>query len=270
MRPLLALLAIAAGAEESHHRRLRIPEDTPLELRLRQTISSAESRVDERIEFEVVEDVRMGPLTVIPQGSLAWGILTAVEPKSRLRKNGKLDLDLQAVCLPNGLAAPLRAIQRGRINRRAADTGVADSVLALPALPVLMFLYGKDVVIRKGTEFAAFLAEDTQLDRATLDDPEPGACGPEAYPLRHARRLVAETPPELSVVAVRSNPEGAEIQVNGRFMGYTPATLKLQPGEHQVKLIQPGKAVWERVLAVTPGGLTNIQATLEGVVVVRR
>jgi hypothetical protein len=53
-------------------------------------------------------------------------------------------------------------------------------------------------------------------------------------------------------------------------MGFTPATLKLQPGEHQIKLIQPGKATWERVLAVTPGGVTSIQATLEGVVVVRR
>ncbi|MEZ5403510.1 MAG: PEGA domain-containing protein [Bryobacteraceae bacterium] len=261
-----AAALMAAPPIETHQKIVRVPADTEIDLRLRHTLSSAESKTDERIEFEVVDEVRLGDVIVIPRGSLAWGVLTAVEPKSRLRKNGKIDLDLQAVCLPDGSAAALRAVQRGMINRGAIDTNVSDSVLALPALPVLLFLYGKDITIPKGREFTAYLAEDIQLDRAGLEDPRPGVCTPGVDP------FAAPQPAEdvLSTVDVRSNPDGAEIVVNGRFMGFTPATLRLAAGEHQVKLLKPGKATWERLLVVTPGGETRIQAAMEDTLVVSR
>ncbi|MEZ5351597.1 MAG: PEGA domain-containing protein [Bryobacteraceae bacterium] len=267
---LSVALTMASGAPpiEPHHRVVRVPADTEIEIRLRKTLSSAESKVDERVEFEVVEEVRLRDVTVIPRGSLAWGVLTAVEPKSRLRKNGKIDLDLLAVCLPDGSAAGLRAVPRGMKHRGAVDTNVSDSVLALPALPVLLFLYGKDVVIPKGREFTAYLAEDVALDRTGLDRPAPGVCTPGADPFQN-ERADPETA-ALSTLAIRSNPEGAEILINGKFMGYTPSTLRLPAGEHQIKLLKPGKAAWDRLLVVTPGGDATIQAAMEDTLVVQR
>ncbi len=268
---LPAMLTAGLSAPiESHNRVVRVPADTEVELRLRTTLSSAESKVDERVEFEVVEEVRLGEVTVIPRGSMAWGVLTAVEPKSRLRKNGKIDLDLLGVCLPNGSAAGLRAVPRGMAKRGSIDTNVSDSVLALPALPVLLFLYGKDVTIPKGREFTAYLAEDVALDRTGLEKALPGACQPGVDPFAVRRGGAAAESVELSIVAVRSNPEGAEILINGKFMGYTPSTLRLPAGEHQVKLLKPGKAAWDRLLVVTPGGEATIQAAMEDTLVVSR
>lgn len=267
---VLLVITVTGQPPATHHNRVRVSQDTEVELRLRQTISSAESRIDERVEFEVVEDVRLADLIVIPRGSLAWGVIADVEPRSRLRKNGKVDLDLQAVCLPDNVAAPIRAVPRGLRKRGEIDTKVSDSVLALPALPVLVFLYGKDVTIPKGREFTAYLAEDIEIDRTVLAKPAPGACALAADPLEAARKEALAARTDLATVNIRSKPDGAEILINGAFMGYAPAALRLRSGEHQLKLTSPGKAPWERVLVVTPGGITNVQATLESVVVVRK
>jgi len=269
---VFALAAATAISQPpaSHHNRVRVAQDTEIELRLRQTISSAESRQDERVEFEVVEDVRLSDLIVIPRGSLAWGVIADVAPRSRLRKDGKLDLDLQAVCLPDNSAAPLRAVPRGLSRRGEIDTRASDSVLALPALPVLVFLYGHDVMIPKGREFTAYLAEDVEIDRTALARPSPGRCPAAVDPLEAARKETLAARTDLASVHIRSKPDGAEILINGAFMGYAPATLRMKPGEHQLRLMLPGKAPWERVLVVTPGGVTNVQAALESVVMVQK
>ena len=175
----LTALALAGGPPvDSHHSRVRVPQDTPVELRLKQTLSSAETQLDEKVEFEVIEDLRQEDVVVAPRGSSAWGVVTAAEPKNRMRRNGRLDVDLQALCLPDGKAAPLRAVRRGALNTASVNQGLGDSVLALPALPVLVFLFGKDVTIPKGREFTAYLSEDIEIDRSSLQRKTVGDCAP--------------------------------------------------------------------------------------------
>jgi hypothetical protein len=254
---------------EERKPRARLPRDTEVPLRIKQAVSSAESKINDRVDFEVVDHVRQDDAIVIPRGSLAWGIVTAAEPKNRMRKNGKLDIDLQAICLPDGTGAPLRAVRRGSLTTPNSETAAGDSVLALPALPMLLFLYGKDVVIPKGREFTAFLDEDIEVERTALSrGPARGCASPEEAAQERALARIDEPP--RSTILVRSKPDNAEIVVNGRFMGNTPATLRLQPGEHRIRLLQPGKVAWERVVVATPGGDSTIQATLESAVVVKR
>ncbi|MFN7921109.1 MAG: PEGA domain-containing protein [Bryobacteraceae bacterium] len=243
--------------------------DTEVELRILQTVSSAESRVNEKVLFEVVDDVIVDQTIVIPQGSRAWGLVTAVEPKSRMRKNGKIDIDLQAVCLPGGTGAPLRAYRRGAQRVATDQPSVGDSLFAIPALPVIAFLYGKDVAIPKGREFTAFLGETIAMPKP-LARPEPAQSCPSPQEEEIQRKAPVIVEPELASLAVHSKPEGAEIWVNGRFMGQTPATLRLPPGEHQVQLRSPDKAAWERTVVATPGGMSTLQAVLESTVLVKR
>src|ERR1700683_5006875 len=79
-----------------------LPRDTKVELRLKQSLSSATARVNDRVEFEVIEDVKAGDVTPIPAGSLAWGTVVEAVPRSRLMKSGKLSLDIRGVCLATG------------------------------------------------------------------------------------------------------------------------------------------------------------------------
>ncbi len=58
-----------------------LEEGTPVKLRISRTVSSADAQVGETVDFEVLEEVKVGNLVVIPKGGTAWGTVTAAEPK---------------------------------------------------------------------------------------------------------------------------------------------------------------------------------------------
>ena len=62
---------------------------------------------------------------------------------------------------------------------------------------------------------------------------------------------------------ISSDPEGAEIEIDGAFVGNTPRTRTVQPGEHKVKLKRKGYSDWERKVAVEAGETLEINAELE-------
>lgn len=64
-------------------------------------------------------------------------------------------------------------------------------------------------------------------------------------------------------VAVKSTPSGADINVDGKFMGSTPSTIQLPLGEHAISIEKEGLRPWQRRLTVTTGGSLTIDATLE-------
>jgi hypothetical protein len=67
----------------------------------------------------------------------------------------------------------------------------------------------------------------------------------------------------LSTVTVKSSPEGAEITIDGKFMGTTLSTLKLPAGEHAVKIEKSGYTAWTRTVTLSSGGNVTVDATLE-------
>ena len=75
----------------------------------------------------------------------------------------------------------------------------------------------------------------------------------------------AQPPPEQGSVRISSVPDAAEIFVNGQFVGNAPATLKLAPGPHQirVRMVGSGFRVWVREITVLAGAEMNVNAVLE-------
>jgi PEGA domain len=64
-------------------------------------------------------------------------------------------------------------------------------------------------------------------------------------------------------VNLQSTPPGAEVAVDGAFVGNAPAALKLPPGKHTVAVSSPGFKTWSRDLTVLAGSETSLVATLE-------
>src|SRR5262249_337550 len=62
-----------------------------------------------------------------------------------------------------------------------------------------------------------------------------------------------------------SDPDGAEIFVDEKFFGDTPATLKLSAGTHAIVLRIPGYFDWRRTLEVLKGNKSSLKATLDHV-----
>lgn len=64
-------------------------------------------------------------------------------------------------------------------------------------------------------------------------------------------------------IAVTSNPDGAEIYVDDSFIGNAPATLKLQPGKHTIRVTLSGYKAWSKEITVQFGSEAHLTATLE-------
>jgi len=69
-------------------------------------------------------------------------------------------------------------------------------------------------------------------------------------------------PAPASQLSVSSNPSGADIEVDGSFVGNTPSTLEVTSGEHTVVVKKTGYKDWSRTLKVT-GGLVNLSIEFE-------
>ena len=60
-----------------------------------------------------------------------------------------------------------------------------------------------------------------------------------------------------------STPAGAEITLDGRYVGSTPSTLGVGLGTHVVVLFMPGFAQWKRELTVSDGSELTVNAALQ-------
>ena len=86
-------VAPAAGAPPSPNTLL---DGTTVKLKLDETISSEKQKTGEQVPFTVVEDVSVMGVVVIPKGSPALATVTNAEPKKRMGRGGKLDVNVTA------------------------------------------------------------------------------------------------------------------------------------------------------------------------------
>ena len=61
---------------------------------------------------------------------------------------------------------------------------------------------------------------------------------------------------------VSSAPSGADIEVDGNFVGSTPSTIQLPPGDYALTIKKAGYKTWERKMKGTVGDI-NVRAELE-------
>src|SRR5215472_4412610 len=66
----------------------------------------------------------------------------------------------------------------------------------------------------------------------------------------------------VGTVYIISEPDGAEIFVDDKFHGNTPATLKLPSGSHAIVLKFPGRTDWKRTLEVPKSSKLTLRASL--------
>ena len=237
-----------------------LEDGTPIKLRLTRNLSSADATTGDRVDFEVLEDIKVKDVIVVPRGGLALATVTEAQHKRRMARGGKLNVNIDDVRLIDGEKAPLRAVKEVKGGgHTGAMTGamIGTAIVFFPAAPLFLFMHGKDITIPKGTEVTAYINGDIPLDPVKFkpQDVKPAA-DQSATPAPGADST-------LSSVDVKSTPDGAEITVDDKYMGSTPSTLKLAPGDHKIKLEKSGFKVWERTLAVGAGGNANINATLD-------
>lgn len=67
---------------------------------------------------------------------------------------------------------------------------------------------------------------------------------------------------QSGVVNVSSDPAGADVLVDGQFVGNCPAALKLSPGKHTLTVKASGYNDWSRDIVVESGSQVQLKASL--------
>jgi hypothetical protein len=62
-----------------------------------------------------------------------------------------------------------------------------------------------------------------------------------------------------STVDIKSNPDGAEIYVDGKFVGNAPSKLRFPAGDHVLRASMSGYTDWQKTLTLTPAGAITLQ-----------
>jgi hypothetical protein len=73
-----------------------------------------------------------------------------------------------------------------------------------------------------------------------------------------------DSPANTARVMFASEPSGADIYVDGNFMGSTPSQIQLAAGSHEVRIEARDQKPWRREVTLTAGGKVTIQAVLSG------
>jgi len=246
----------AASSNYTSAKGFVLEDGTPVKLRINRTVSSADAHVGDTVDFEVLEDISVNGTLVITKGGLAFATVTEAQAKRRMARGGKLDINIDYVKLASSDKAALRAVKdlKGGGHTGAMVGGmVATSIVFFPAAPFFLFMHGKDISIPKGTEITAYINGDMKLDIAKF---QPNA------PVQQIGAVVS--PSSMSAkLQLESNPSGAEIEVDGSFVGNSPSDVQVAEGDHTVTVKKTGFKDWERKMKVSGGSSVHLNAELE-------
>ena len=238
-----------------------LQDGTPIKLRLNRNVSSSDARVGEGVDFEVLEGISVNGVEVIAKGGLALGTVTEAQPKRRMARGGKLDMNIDSVRLADGGKTALRAVKeaKGGGHTGAMTAGiVATGLLVWPAAPFFLLMHGKDVTVPKGAEITAYINGDRKLDFAKFQPPA-SALQPDVTTGNHGEGTGAAS----ARVQIESIPPGADIEVDGSFVGSTPSEVQIAEGNHTVLVTKSGYKNWERTLKAGAGSSVHLRAEME-------
>jgi hypothetical protein len=243
-----------------------LEDGTPIKLRIAQTVSSADAHVDDRVEFEVLEEVRIQGVLIIPKGGIALGTVTEAQPKRRMARGGKLEIVMDSVRLTDGEKAALRATKGGSGGGHtgAMTAGiVATALIFWPAAPFFLFMHGKDITIPKGAEVPTFVNGNMPLDIAKFQQAASPAQQAQTNPQpSDVPANSASQPSNDAQLEVTSTPSGADVELDGSFVGNTPSSVGVSAGDHTISVKTSGYKFWERKIKVSSGKV-NVSAELE-------
>lgn len=251
MRKTLTAFLITASIAAAQ---VTIPDGTKIRVRLEQTISSATADQGQGVDLTVTEAVKIGDEIAIPEGARVTGTVTLAQEKRHMGRAGKLDFSIDRVRAADGEWVPLRyTVNKINGGSHAVSTGVLTAgaaVLFWPAAPAFLLIKGKDVTVNKGVIFETFTDRDHVM--ATLNSVAPSLPGsPAALNSTHGTASVSITSPT----------PGAEIEVDGAFVGSTPTALSLSTGTHQIT-VRNGVNMWQRTIQISAASNVTVNAQL--------
>lgn len=145
-----------------------LTDGTPVRVRLNRNLTSADAKVGDPVDFDVVEDIIVNGAVVIERGSRVLATVTDAAPKARMGKAGRLTVNIDHARSVLGEKIALRAVKENKAGEDGGSTTAVDVATSIVTAPLFLFMRGKDITIPKGTEVTAYVHGDVRLDEARI------------------------------------------------------------------------------------------------------
>jgi hypothetical protein len=240
---------------------ITIPDGTKLRVRLEQPLSSGTAEHGQPVELTVAEAVKVNDVVVIRDGARVTGTVTEAVPKRRMGRAGKLDFSIDRVSAIDNQWIPIRyTLQKKAGESHAVRTGIITAGVAIafwPAAPVFLLMKGKDININRGVTFDVF----TDTPHAVALAPSAKPAAPEVAAAVPSAPSAPATAAGSATITITASAAGADIELNGAFVGNTPTTLQVPAGTHRIT-VRTAYQSWQRTVQVSAGSTVSLNAAL--------
>ncbi|HEY3265729.1 MAG TPA: hypothetical protein VGM37_02295 [Armatimonadota bacterium] len=140
-----------------------LSERTRVKVAILEGLTSDSAKKDAEVRYEVADDV-LGPNReiLIERGAVAYGSVLRAKHRGVFGKPGKLDINVEFTTAVDGTRVPLRSTSDMRASGKS-NSG-ATAAVALIVSPLGLLINGRDVSVKKGTEFTVFIDKDVVID----------------------------------------------------------------------------------------------------------
>lgn len=201
-----------------------LTEGTPVQVRLLQDIKSGHARKGEQVRLEVVSDV-LGPdrSVLVPKGTPVVGTITRSSGRKMFGKPGKLEFDINYICLSDQMRVPVRSSPTSARGRNNSGAAIATAVLLAP---VAVFVKGREVTVKTGREFGVFVDRTLEVGMPTLE--------------KVALHVPKQSPAQVSEIKLKSG-----LILTGTVVGFKDGAYQVVTDAGQIAIPQ------ERVESIT-------------------
>src|SRR6266581_3240452 len=135
-----------------------LKEGTDVDLKFTEAISSKTATTDDRVNFELDRDLRVGDTLVAKEGAKAVGTVVHVKKAGMMGKGGELNVRLEYVLVGDN-----------RVRLRASKSAEGDDkvgtavVLTVLFGPIGLIKHGKNIDIKSGASLKGYVDQDILL-----------------------------------------------------------------------------------------------------------
>jgi len=231
-------------------------------LKLRNILTTENVQKGDGIDFEVMEDILVSGHVVIAKGAVARGRVLEVKGAGKPKtKDAEVVFQFSTVRAVDNQELPLR-IEPTKSRKPKPNENQVGEKSPIPGYPSRL------IGAEKGKEYKAYTEGSFVINAAdTIAAPPaaPTAAAPATQPSAPVTAPAAPVvglAPEPASVELSSTPEGADILIDGAFVGNTPSALRVTPGRHAIEVRMAGYHSWTRTMVVDPESHPSVRATL--------
>jgi len=266
MAVLIAAAVPALGAQ------VRVPQGQMVRVKVHSVITTENVEKDDSIDFDVADDVMVGNHVVIAKGSPARGKVLRVKGAGKKKaKDASVTFRFMSVRAVDNTDIPLRVrptkgkkseSKENEVEVNSPIPGLTERMVGADRGREFACYTDSDVIVNAPETPAAAAAPSTGAQPAAqMPQTGPAAAPPPTAPSSTLSGLGPGTEP--ASVDFSSDPTGADILIDGSFVGNTPSTLRVAPGRHVIELRLGGYRSWTRTMTVEPSSHPTIRASLD-------